>query len=75
MLNYAGEYYEYGEYCDTGMHEAGAVPTRYVMNQHCLLCVRACENEYINNCQTVVMQRCKRVHFQAYSCRPSAKLH
>ena len=40
----------------------------YVMKQHCLWCVWAGENEYINNCQTLVMQRCKRVHFQAYPC-------
>ena len=45
----------------------------YVMKQHCLWCVRACENEYINNCQTVVMQRCRRVHFQAYSYGPVCK--
>ena len=29
----------------------------YVMKQQCLCCVQACENEYINNCQTVLMQR------------------
>jgi len=45
----------------------------YVMKQHCLLCVWVCKNEYINNCQTVVMQRCKRVHFQAYSYGPVCK--
>ena len=28
MLNYAGEYCEYSEYCDAGMHEDGAVPTQ-----------------------------------------------
>jgi len=33
MLNYAGEYCEYSEYCNAGMHEAGAVPTRVLRNE------------------------------------------
>ena len=50
-----------------GLHEAGAVPTRVLRNEATLpFCERACENEYISNCQTVVMQRCKTVHFQVY---------
>ena len=41
MLNYAGEYCAYGEYCDVGMHEAGAVPTRVLRNEATLpfMCV------------------------------------
>jgi len=33
MINYAGEYYEYGKYCNAGMHEAGAVPTPVLRNE------------------------------------------